>query len=91
MMELGACEPVRRVPGYDRVQQEQTKVARFAKVTGGRDCKTFSLALTCMSFCANLPACFGYAVCLFLVAFVSSSCTMVKVEHRVAVKPAAFS
>ena len=42
-------EPVGRVPplGYDRVQQAQTKVARFAKVTGRHDCETFSLASTC--------------------------------------------
>ena len=39
----------------------------------------------------NLPACFVHAFCLFLVASVSSSCTMVKVEHRVAGQPAAFS
>ena len=39
-------EPVGGVPplGYDRVQQEKTNVARLAKVTGGPDCKTFSLA-----------------------------------------------
>ena len=47
MMELGACvsllgecPPLR----HDRVQQVKIKVARLAKVTGGRDCKTFSLA-----------------------------------------------
>ena len=42
-------ELVGRVPslGYDRVQQAQTKVARLAKVTGRRDCKSFSLASTC--------------------------------------------
>ena len=39
-------KPVGRVPllGYDRVQQVKTKVERLAKVTCGRDCKTFSLA-----------------------------------------------
>ena len=39
-------EPVGRVPplGYDHVQQVCTKVACLAKVTGGRDCETFSLA-----------------------------------------------
>ena len=39
-------EPVGRVPplGYDRVQQACAKVARLAKVAGGRDCETFSLA-----------------------------------------------
>ena len=46
-MELGAyvsllekCHPL----GNDRMQQVQTKVARLAKVTGGRDGKTFSSA-----------------------------------------------
>ena len=41
-------EPVGEVPplGYDRMQQVLTKVARFAKVTGRRDRKTFSLAST---------------------------------------------
>ena len=39
-------ELVGRVPllGYDRMHQEQTNVAHHAKVTGGRDRKTFSLA-----------------------------------------------
>ena len=38
--------PVGGVPPlfYDREQEVQTKVARHAKVTGRRDCKTFSLA-----------------------------------------------
>ena len=30
--------------GYDRTHQEQANVAHCAKVTGGRDRKTFSLA-----------------------------------------------
>ena len=48
---LGKCHPL----GCDRMQQEKTKVARFAKVTGRSDCKTFSLASTCHF---NLPVCF---------------------------------
>ena len=52
MRELvGNCHPV----GCDRMQQEKTKVARFAKVTGRSDRKTFSLATTCHF---NLPECF---------------------------------
>ena len=70
-------EPVGRVPllGYDRVQQEQAKVALLAKVTGGRDRETFTLALTC-HFVSIFPRVFEYAVCLFLVPFVLSSCTV---------------
>ena len=48
---LGKCHPL----GYDRMRQEKTKVARFAKVTGRSDRKTFSLATT---YHFNLPACF---------------------------------
>ena len=63
-------EPVGRVPplGYHRVQQAWTKVAHLAKVTGGRDCKTFLLALThhLVSIC---PRVLEYAVCLFLIPF----------------------
>ena len=49
-MELGAC--VRLLEkwhplGYHRMQQEKTKVTRFANVTGRSDWKTFSLASTC--------------------------------------------
>ena len=50
MMKLGAC--VRLMGkchplGNDRMQQEKTKVAHLAKVTGRSDCETFSLASTC--------------------------------------------
>ena len=64
-------ELVREMPhlGYDRVQQAQTQVACLAKVTGGRDCMTFSLALTC-HFVSIFPRVFEHAVCLFLVPFV---------------------
>ena len=48
---LGKCHPL----GHDRMQQEKTKVARFAKVTDRSDRKTFSLAATCHF---NLSACF---------------------------------
>ena len=60
-------EPVGRVPhlGYDRVQQAQTKVARFAKVTGRHDCETFflsfNMSLLCQSshvFLTKSSACF---------------------------------
>ena len=39
-------EPVGEVAplGCDRVRQGQAEVAHHAKVTGGRDCKTVSLA-----------------------------------------------
>ena len=70
-------EPVVGVPqlGHDRVQEEWAKVTRLAKVTGGRDRETFSLALTC--HCVSIfPRVFEYAVCLFLVPFVLSSCTV---------------
>ena len=60
--------------GYDRVQQTQAKVARLAKVTGRRDRETFSLALTSHS-ASIFPCVSEYAVCLFLVPFVFSSCT----------------
>ena len=57
MMELGACVSLLEKwhpLGYHRMQQEKTKVTRFAKVTGRCDCKTFSLASMCHS---NLLAC----------------------------------
>ena len=71
------CVSLLGVPplGYDRVQQEQAKVAHLAKVTGGRDRETFSLALTC-HVVSIFPRVFEYAVCLFLVPFVFSSCTV---------------
>ena len=43
--------------GYDRVHQAWAKVARLAKVTGGRDRETFSLALTC-HFASIFPCVF---------------------------------
>ena len=52
-------------------------MAHLAKVTGRRDCKTFSLALTCHFVSDSL--------CFF------SRCTMVSGKLEVAVKPAAFS
>ena len=58
MMELGACVSLLmkcHPLGHDRMQHVLTKVARLAKVTGRRDCKTFSLASTCHF---NLAACF---------------------------------
>ena len=66
MLELGACVSLLgRVPplGYDRVQVAWTKVARLAKVTGRRDCQTFSLALTC-HFVSILPRVFECVICL---------------------------
>ena len=68
MMEFGArvsllekCHP----SGYDRMQQEKTKVARLAKVTDRSDCETFSFTLIFPRVCE-------YTVCLFLVPFVFS-------------------
>ena len=58
MMELGACVSLLgkcHPLGCDRMQHEKTKVARFAKVTGRSDSKTFSLATTCHS---DLPRVF---------------------------------
>ena len=49
--------------GYDRVQQA------LAKVTGGRDCMTFSLAPTC-HFVSIFPRVFEHAFCVCLVPFV---------------------
>ena len=91
-MERGACVSLLGgVPplGYDFVQQAYTKVAHLANVTGRRDCKTVSLALTChlVSIFLRVLLC---AVCLFLIPFFSS-CTMVSGELEVAEKPAAFS
>ena len=63
-------EPVGGVPhlGYDRVQQAYTKVAHLARVSGRRDCKTFSFALTC-HFVSIFPRVPQYTVCLFLIPF----------------------
>ena len=47
-------ESVGEVPSLG-LQQEKTKVAHFAMVTGRSDRKTFSLDTTCHF---NLPACF---------------------------------
>ena len=72
-------ELVGRVPplGYDRVQQAETKVAQLAKVTGRRDCETFSLALV-YHLVSIFPRVLEYAACLFLlIPFVFSRCTMV--------------
>ena len=74
-------EPVGRVPplGHDRVHQENAKVARLAKVTGGRDRETS--ALTC-HFVSIFSRVFKYAACLFLVPFVSPSCTVPVLGNR---------
>ena len=84
-------ETVGRVPpfGYDRVQQAKTMVAHLAKVTSRRDCKTFSLALTC-HFVSIFPRVHQYAVCLVQIPLVFSICTMVSGEPEVVGKPAAF-
>ena len=61
MMELGACVSllVKCHPlGCDRTQQEKTKVAHFAKVTGRSGRETFSLLATCHF---NLPRVFVHA------------------------------
>ena len=57
---LEKCHPL----DFDRMQQEKTKVAHFAKVTRRSDRKTFFLATTCHF---NLPACF--LTMLFVSAF----------------------
>ena len=48
-------EPVGREPplGDDRVQHALTKVAHLAKVTGGRDDKTFFPWLFCVILCQS--------------------------------------
>ena len=85
-------ELVGRVPllGYDRVQQARTKMAHLAKVTGRRDCKTFSLASACY-FVSIFPRVLECAIYLFLVAFVLLPVTRwSRLNIRVAEKPAAF-
>ena len=72
MMELGACVSLLEKChslGYDRMQQELTKVVHLVKVTGRSDCKTFSLASTCY-FVSIFPRVFVYAffLCFFPVA-----------------------
>ena len=52
--------------GHDRVQQAKTKVAHLAKVTGRRDCKTFSLALR-YHLVSIFPRVLEYAICLCLI------------------------
>ena len=49
MMELGAC-----VSLLVKCATVGCKVARLAKVTGGSDCKTFSLVPTCHLYLPDL-------------------------------------
>ena len=64
-------------------------MAHLDKVTGRRDCKTFSLALVyhLVSIC---PRVLEYAVDMFLIPFVLSNCTMVSGEQELRGNPLHF-
>ena len=87
MLELvGEVPPL----GYDRMQQAWTKVAHLAKVTGRRDCKTFSLA-SMYHLVSIFLRVLEYAICLFLIPFVFSYCTMVSGEVKLRGNPLQFN
>ena len=93
MMELGACVSLLgECQGYDRVQSRHrprwhTSPRSQPDVS---DCKTCSLA-SMYHLVSIFRRVLEYAVCLFLIPLIFSSCTMASGELELRGKPAALS